>query len=82
MSEVFNVRTLIDLGGVAILYAYHVQRMDLRVRNELESVQNILHNQYIQYKQSQEVMDIIKYKCKGGSSSFHLFQSRKPGANK
>lgn len=62
MSEVFNVRTLIDLGGVAILYAYHVQRMELRVRHELESVQSILHNQYIQYKQSQEAMDIINYK--------------------
>lgn len=62
IPEIFNVRTLIDLGGVAILYAYHVQRMDLRVRHELESVQNILHNQYIQYKQSQEAMDIINYK--------------------
>ena len=62
IPEIFNVRTLIDLGGVAILYAYHVQRMDLRVRHELESVQTILHNQYIQYKQSQEAMDIINYK--------------------
>lgn len=62
MSEVFNVRTLIDLGGVAILYAYHAQRMELRVRHELESVQSTLHNQYMQYQQSQEAMDIINYK--------------------
>lgn len=61
-QEVFNVRTLVDLGGVAILYAYHVQRVDLRVRYELENVQNILHNQYVQYRQSQEAMDIINYK--------------------
>ena len=62
MADIYNVRTLIDLGGIAILYAYHVQRMDLRVRYELESVQNILHNQYVQYKQSQEAMDMINYK--------------------
>lgn len=62
MVEIFSVRTLIDLGGVAIIYAYHVQRMDLRVRHELESVQTILHNQYVQYQQSQEAMDIINYK--------------------
>lgn len=62
MPDVFNARTLIDLGGVAILYAYHVQRVDLRVRHELESVQAILHNQYAQYKQSQEAMDIINFK--------------------
>lgn len=61
-TEIFNVRTLIDLGGVAILYAYHVQRMELKVRQELESVQNILNNQYVQYKQSREAMDLINYK--------------------
>ena len=44
------------------MYAYHVQRMDLRVRHELASVQSILNNQYIQYQQSQEAMDIINYK--------------------
>lgn len=60
--EIFIVRTLIDLGGVVILYAFHIQRMDLRMRHELESVESILHNQYIQYKQSQEAMDIINYK--------------------
>ena len=62
MIQIATVRTLIDFGGVAIIYAYHVQRMDLRVRHELESVQTILHNQYVQYQQSQEAMDIINYK--------------------
>lgn len=61
-SDIFNVRTLIDLGGVAILYAYHVQRMELKVRHELELVQGILHNQYVQYKQSREAMELISYK--------------------
>lgn len=61
-AEIFNVRTLVDLGGVAIMYAYHVQRIDLRMRSELESVRNILYNQYIQYQQSQEAMDLIHYK--------------------
>lgn len=60
--EIFNVRTIIDLGGVAVLYAYHIQRMDLRMRYELDRMENILHNQYIQYQQSQETMDIINYK--------------------
>ena len=32
------------------------------MRHELESVQSILHNQYVQYKQSQEAMEIIEYK--------------------
>lgn len=61
-GEIFNVRTLVDLGGIAIMYAYHVQRIELRMRHELESVQNILYNQYVQYQQSQEAMDLINYK--------------------
>lgn len=61
-AEVFTIRTIIDLGGIAILYAHHVQRIDLRVNDELEKVQNILHNQYVQYQQAQEAMDIIHYK--------------------
>lgn len=61
-GEIYNVRTLVDLGGVAIMYAYHVQRVDLRMRYELESVQSILHNQHVQYKQAREAMDVINYK--------------------
>ena len=29
--DIFNTRTLVDLGGVAILYAYHVQRAELHL---------------------------------------------------
>lgn len=62
MTEVYNVRTLVDFGGLAILYAYHTQRMELRVRHELESVQTVLRNQYVLYQQAQEAMEIIHYK--------------------
>lgn len=61
-GEIYNVRTLVDLSGVAIMYAYHVSRIDLGVRYELESVQSILHNQYVQYKNAREAMDVINYK--------------------
>lgn len=61
-TEIFNVRTLVDLGGAAILYAYHVQMVDMRVRHELEGMQTILHNQYVQYQQAQEAVDLIHYK--------------------
>lgn len=60
--EIFNVRTIVDLGGIAILYACHIQRNNLKKQYELENIQNILHNQYTQYQQSQEAIDIINYK--------------------
>lgn len=60
--DIFTIRTLVDFGGVAILYAYHVQRGELRIRYELESVQKLLYNQYNQYQQSEELVDLINIK--------------------
>ena len=34
--EIFNIRTMVNLGGVAILFAHHVQCCELRVRRELD----------------------------------------------
>lgn len=58
-TEVFNIRTLVDLGGVALLYAYHLQLEEYHMKGELDSIQNILRSQYAQYKQSRENIDII-----------------------
>lgn len=60
--EVGNIRTIVDLGGIAILYAHLIQCCELRVRKELEAVQNVLQNQYVQYKQSRESIELINYK--------------------
>lgn len=60
--EIANIRTLVDLGGIAMLYAHMVQCCEIRVRRELEAVQNVLQNQYLQYKQSKESIDLINYK--------------------
>lgn len=60
--EIGNIRTLVDLGGIAMLYAHMVQCCEIRVRRELEAVQNVLQNQYLQYIQSKESIDLINYK--------------------
>lgn len=60
--EIGNIRTLVDLGGIAILYAHLTQCCELRVRKELEAVQSVLQNQYVQYKQSRESIELINYK--------------------
>lgn len=61
-QEILNIRTLVDLGGFAILYAYHIQLNELRIRHELKAMQNILQHQYSQYQQSKESIEIINYK--------------------
>lgn len=60
--EIANVRTLVDFGGVAILYAHMVQCCEVRIRQELEAVQGVLQNQYMQYQLSKESIELINYK--------------------
>lgn len=62
VRDIYNVRTLVGLAGVVILYAYHVQRCRLYTTRELDSIKNILQNQYVQYRQSRESIELINRK--------------------
>ncbi|MFQ9707142.1 MAG: hypothetical protein ACLRYR_00300 [Bifidobacterium dentium] len=58
----FNIRTLVGFGGVAFLYAYHIQLCEQHAMRELSSIRNILQAQYLQYQQSKENIAIINRK--------------------
>ena len=60
--EIATIRTLVDIAGIAILYAHLVSCRDNMVRRELDAVQNALENQYKQYEQSRESIDLINMK--------------------
>lgn len=60
--RIANIRTIVDLAGIAILYAHLMQCCEMRARKELEAVQNVLQNQYAQYVQSKESIELINYK--------------------
>ena len=62
VADIHTIRTLSDLAGVAALFAYHLQRSELHARQELSSIQSILQNQYVQYRQSRESIDLINHK--------------------
>ncbi len=60
--EIATTRTLVDIAGVAILYAHLVSCRDNMVYRELDAVQKTLQNQYKQYEQSKESIDLINMK--------------------
>ena len=60
--EVFIIRTLADLGGVAILYAYHIQLVRLQNRFEARNLENILEMQYANYQISEQIMELVNQK--------------------
>ncbi len=44
-------RTLVDFGGVIMLFAYDMARSELYLSHELEAMENLLNRQYEQYRQ-------------------------------
>lgn len=74
-QDILNIRTLVDLGGFAILFAYHVQLKELRIKHELEAMRNILQNQYMQYQQSKESIEIINYKYHDLKHQIHILRA-------
>ncbi len=62
LSELFIIRTLVDLGGVAILYAYHVQMGEWNIRFEMEKLQDILNMQFQNYEILEQSMAAVNQK--------------------
>lgn len=61
-GEMFSIRTLVDLSGMAVLYAYHIQMRELQMKFEVDTLQNILEMQYKNYQLSQESIEIVNQK--------------------
>lgn len=61
-ADAFNVRTFAYLGGVAVLYACHLQNCETHARKELDALQNILQTQYANYRASEESVELINRK--------------------
>ena len=60
--DVFAIRTLMDLSGVAMLYAFHSQLLELQLRLEKEALNNIMQTQYQAYRLSRESMELTDQK--------------------
>lgn len=60
--EIASARTLIDIAGVAVLYAHYLSCYNSNVLRELEAVEKTLQLQYQQYMQSRESIDVINMK--------------------
>ena len=61
-KEIAYTRTLVDIAGVAMLYAHFLSCRNNMVKRELAAVENTLNNQYQYYEQSRESIEIINIK--------------------
>lgn len=60
--EIVKLHLFIDLAGMIMLYAQFVRIHEGYTQRELDAVQNLLQNQYQQYKMSRESINLIHYK--------------------
>lgn len=61
-KDIFTIRTLADLSGVAVLYAFHIQLKEMQLRFEKDTMQNIMNLQYQNYQISRENIDMVNRK--------------------
>ena len=60
--DIFIIRTLVDLSGMAVLYAYHIQVKEMQLRLEKDALRNIMEMQYKNYQLSRESIDVVNQK--------------------
>lgn len=62
MTDVFTIRTLVDFGGIAVLFAYQSRICDYMAEHELAAMNAVLKSQYDQYRNYQDSLDLIHLK--------------------
>lgn len=61
-EDIFFIRTLVDFGGLAILFIYQSRIYDFVVERQLLAMNTLLKSQYDQYRNYQESMEFIHIK--------------------
>ncbi|MBR1669389.1 MAG: sensor histidine kinase [Butyrivibrio sp.] len=61
-SDVFYIRTLVDLAGIMILYVYQSRLCELLAEKELSNIHSMLKAQYDKYRNYQSTFDLINMK--------------------
>lgn len=62
ITQLYTIRTLMDMGGVAILYAYHLQLGELDMRFEVQRLQDMLEMQQNNYQMLRQSVDVVDQK--------------------
>lgn len=61
-KEVFLIRTLFDLGGVAVLYGYHMSQMQIQSLAESRRLHQMIDMQYANYQMAEKSIEIVNQK--------------------
>lgn len=75
--DIFYIRTLVNIGGLAILYAFQGYSNELAILKELVIIDHLYKSQYEKYMQFQKDMDFINIKYHDLKHQIKILQSQK-----
>ena len=75
VKDIFALRTLADLGGVGLLFAYHIQLCEMHSRMEKEYLHKLLHMQKENYRLSAESVELVNRKYHDLKHQIQLLRS-------
>lgn len=81
-ANILYVRTLIDLSGLLVLFAWNEQRRQNHANHELRVINDILIKQYDQYKKSKESIEIINRKYHDLKHQIAIIRNEKDNSKK
>ncbi len=61
-NDIFYIRTLVDLAGVILIFAYKIRISELGAQKELTSIHSVLKEQYDKYRSYQSSFEMINIK--------------------
>lgn len=74
-EQIYNIRTIVYFGGVAILLAFHLQLCQTHTLQEVKSLNTILQMQYANYQISEETIDMVNRKYHDLKHLIHLLRA-------
>lgn len=76
-SDIFNIRTIVDMAGLFMFEAFHIQILDSEKRKEIDSIRYILKMQYMQFRESQENINLINQKYHDLKHQLNIIRNEK-----
>lgn len=61
-AEILLIRTLVDLGGIMMLYAFHLHIQEITMRLENEMLHQLMERQYTNYQVNKQSMELVQQK--------------------
>ena len=81
-AEIFAIRTAVDLGGIAILFGYHMTLVEVSKRMEIEALNGMLDRQYAHYLLAKDTVELVNQKYHDMKHLIHFMRSDAPEREK